>query len=270
MSKKFLITTIALYSALSICTAVAQEVKEPPVVRVVRGERIGGGVEKPTGGTWIQQLSVMPTQAYEVKDGTYRSSISRITLRVPRIGKEKFVDVREAVAFTRPDGTAATTHIMFDPDGTVMDVGPKNPQSAVIVTRLRDDRPKDADSVLGGLDGGEQKRTLLSKQGFSYSRVDRDGDPTLQRIIPNRSNTRRFPYDIALLNESLPTTYGITTFILIGTDSLLELSQIFPCDKSNDADCRIAALKVHEEFVGGIKGFLTYPSQSSVSNSKVQ
>ena len=270
MFKKNQNITIALFTVFLFGIAAAQDIGDTPVVRAVKSERISGGVEKSTGGTWMQQLSVMPTQAYEVKDGNYRSSLSRITLRIPRIGREKFVDVREAVSLIRSDGTPATTHVMFDPDGTSIDVGSKNPQSAVIVTRLRDDRPKDADSVLGGLDGGEQQRMLLSKQGFNYLRVDRDGDPTLQRIVRNRANTRRFPYEIAVLNERFLATYGITTYILMGTDSLLEFSQIFPCEKSNDADCRAAALRVHEEFVGGIREFSIYPSQVSAPIPKAK
>jgi Biotin carboxylase, N-terminal domain len=263
-ARKMGIKTVAiLFTASSIVAA--EETRTPLVVRVVRAEQISGGVERPTGDAWLRQLRPMPKEAYEVKDGLYRSYTSRITLRIPRIGDETFVDVREAVSLFRADGSKATTHIMFDADGTKTDAAvSQDAQSAVIVTRLRDDRPKDVESVLATLDGGEQKRALWTKQGgFSYARTETSLGPALQRVIRNRANTRRFPYDIAQLNETGTMTYGVTSFVVVGTDSLVELSQLFPCAKRSDVDCQTAALNAHKEFVGGVTEFSVYPPQGT-------
>ncbi len=266
-TSKIGIQTLAVL-VVTVSTAAAQQMKTPLVVRAVQAEQIGGGVERPIGDTWTRQLRSLSKDAYEIKDGLYRSVVSRITLRIPRIGDETFVDVREAVSLFRVDGTAATTHIMFDVDGTKNDAAiSQDAQSAVIVTRLRDDRPKDVDSVLATLDGGEQRRALLTKQGgFSYTRIETSLGPALQRVIRNRANTRRFPYDIAQLNGSGTMTYGVTAFVIVGTDSLVELSQLFPCGKRSDADCQTAALKAHEEFVSGVTEFSVYPPQSTTPN----
>lgn len=251
---------LLLVSALGFGAALAGEAQEPPTVRVVRFERIGGGVERPNEEPVAHMLGPMPPQAWEVKDGVYRSVISRISLRVPRLSDEKLVDVREAVALVRADGSPATTHIMFDPDGTKFANGPAAAQSTVVVTRLRDDRAKEAESVLARLDGGEAQRAKLTADlGVSYARLETNLGPALRRVVRNRAYSQRFPYDLAVLRDSMTTTYGITTSVIAGTDSLLEFSQLFPCGQRSDAECHAAALKAHEAFVVGVTEFRTLP-----------
>jgi len=188
-------------------------------------------------------------------------------LRVPRIGEEKLVDVREAITTVRADGSPATTHIMFDPDGTRALSRPTDAQSSVVVTRLRDDRPKDADAVLGGIDGGEAQRSAMAGKGFAYFRIKTQMGPGMARVIRNRAHTQRFPYDVGLLNDEAAVTYGVTAFIVVGGDSLVEFSQLFPCAQRSDADCRVAALKASEAFINGVSGFTPYAARGGASAS---
>ncbi|CAM3725886.1 hypothetical protein ROSA5918_04910 [Roseateles saccharophilus] len=252
---------LALAAGMAAGMAAAQEPQkpwEPVAVRVVRFEKLGGGVERPTGEPVVREMQPMPERLYAVKDGVYRSALSRIALRVPRIGEEKLVDVREAIAIIRADGTPSTTQIMFDPGGTLAVSASTDPLSAVVVTRLRDDRPKDAERVLAGIDGGEVQRANLSARGVGYHRVQTQMGPGLARVIRNRVRTLRFPYDIGLLNDSGTVTYGVTAFVVVGRDSMVEFSQLFPCGQRSDGDCRVAALKAHEAFINGVTGFTDY------------
>jgi hypothetical protein len=240
-------------------SAIAQRTPEAVSVRVVRMEQIGGGVERPTGGAVTRVLQPLPEKFYEVKDGIYRSTLNRISLRVPRIGEEKLVDVREAVALVRADGSPATTHLMFDPDGTNVAVDPLRAVSAVVVTRLRDDRPKDAESIIAYLDGGHVQRATMAGQGITYAQADTHMGPALRRIVRNRAHTVRFPYDLQQLKESATVTYGVTTFVVVGTDSMVEFSQLFPCTSRADAPCRAAAIAASEAFFDGVTSFRRYP-----------
>ena len=256
--------------APAVGLAAAQQLEKPgePVpVRAVRFEKLSAGVERPAGRPVVREMSPMPETLYVAKDGIYRSAMSRIALRVPRIDEEKLVDVREAVTFVRADGSPATTHIMFDPDGTRAANGPMDAQSTIVVTRLRDDRPKGAEHVLAGIDGGEERRVALMGRGVDYFRVTTKMGLGLMRVIRNRAHSWRFPYDISLLQDSSAVTYGVTTFVVVGSDSLVEFSQLFPCGQRSDAACRNAALKVSEAFVNGVVGFTDYAVQSSTSAS---
>ena len=262
---RFAITRIAAAVLAGLATAVvAQSLQSPtaPTVRTVWYETISGGVEQPNGQAAGRQMFAMPVNRYEVKDGVYTSTLSRISLRVPRLADEKLVDVREAAPLTRKDGSPATTHIMFDPDGLGDTRDPARAQSTVIVTRLRDDRPKDAASVIGGLDGGEADRAqLVAGRGFSYARIETKLGPGLHRVIRNRGYSPRFPYDMAILRGATATTFGVTVFAVVGTDSLVEFSQLFPCGQRPEEDCRAAALKAHAEFVDGVTYFKMYPPE---------
>ncbi|MBW8760779.1 MAG: hypothetical protein JF586_24635 [Burkholderiales bacterium] len=240
-----------------------QKASEPVPVRTVRFEKLSGDLEHPTGEPFTREMLQLPEKLYVVKDGIYRSVMSRISLRVPRIGEEKLVDVREAVTLMRADGSPATTHIMFDPDGTSVARDPTRAQSAIVVTRLRDERPKDAEHVLAGIDGGEERRAALVGSGFAYYRVKTNMGPGLARVVRNRAHTLRFPYDMGILKDSGTVTYGVTAFVVVGNDSLVELSQLFPCGQRSDPDCRIAALRVNEAFINGVTGFTPYAARAS-------
>lgn len=239
--------------------AVAQRAPDAVSVGAVRMEKLGGGVERPTGDAVTRLLQPLPEKFYEVKDGIYRSALNRISLRVPRIGDEQLVDVREAVVMVRADGSPATTHLMFDPDGTNVAVDPLRAVSAVVVTRLRDDRPKDAESIIAYLDGGHAQRAAMAGQGITYAQADTKMGPALRRIVRNRAHTVRFPYDLRQLKDSATVTYGVTTFVVVGTDSMVEFSQLFPCASRADAQCLTAAIAASEAFFDGVTSFRRYP-----------
>jgi hypothetical protein len=256
---------LALTAGLFVNCVAAQQA---PTVRAVRSEFVKGGVERPDGQQPTRVLQLMPPGTYEYNNGVYRSQLNRIALRVPRIGTELLVDVREALAMRRPDGSPATTHLMFDPGGTQIPWSPEAAASALVVTRLRDDRPKDVESILNRLDGGEAQWARLAERGVSYARIQTRMGPALQRVVRNRANSARFPYDLALLNDREATTYGVTDFVVVGTDSLIEFSQLVPCAGRSDADCRSAALMAMAALVDGVTDFKTYPQAAEAATAR--
>jgi hypothetical protein len=246
---------------------------EPPQVRVVWREQLHGGVEHSSGAAQARQLARLPTDQFEFANGIYKSSRSRIQLKVPRILDETQVDVREAVTLVRGDGTPATTHVMFDPGGASIVGNLEAPVRAVVVTRLRDDRPKDAEGILERLDGGAQGRDEYARTGWEYQRMQTSLGPALARTIRNRANGARFPYQMAVLRDATATTYGMTRYVLVGTDSLIELSQIYPCKMKPDAVCKQGATDAMDRFVGGVQMFLMYPEgahQSSPASERTR
>jgi len=232
---------------------------EPPQLRAVWREQLHGGVEHSNGAPQARQLARLPMDQFEFANGVYKSIGSRIQLKVPRIHDETQVDVREAVTLFRSDGTPATTHVMFDPGGTSLVGNLEAPVSAVVVTRLRDDRSKDAEGILERLNGGAQGRAEYTRKGWEYQRMQTSLGPALTRIIRNRANDARFPYQMAVLRDSTATTYGVTRYVVIGADSLVEFSQIYPCKLMMDAVCKQAAMDAMDKLVGGVKAFQTYP-----------
>lgn len=230
----------------------------------VRYEQLTGGIEFPNGQPRSRLLREMPAGTYEYTDGIYKSLFSRISLRLPRIGSEKSVVVREAITMRRPDQLPATTHLIIDTGGLRIMPQPRDAVSAIVVTRLRDDRPKDAESIFSRLDGGTEYRSTLANQSIEYATNNTSLGPGLQRVVPNRAYDDRFPYQVARLKDAQVTTFGVTQFVVVGVDSFLEFSQIFPCVERSTSECKADAIKSMTAFVGGVTGFKMYPPTSSL------
>lgn len=251
--------TALVLAGLLLSGAAAAQTAEPPTVGRVWLETVMGNPERP-GGSQGSGFGSMPADAYEVKDGVYRSVLSRIKLKVPRIADETKVDVREAIAMRRQDGTVATTHLVFMPGGLAYAAQPETPVSAVVVTRLRDDRPKDRDSVLRSYEPqSEAEKAQYARVGIEQARIQTRLGEALQRVVPNRAYGPAFPYSTQMLRDSTLTTVGVSRFFVFGQDSFVEFSQVYPCGPRGAAECRAAALEAAERFTDGVVEFLTLP-----------
>jgi hypothetical protein len=237
--------------------AAAQQPAEPAVGRVWL-ETLIGNPERPNYQG--AEFRTMPAKAYEIKDGLYKSVLSRIKLKVPRIADETRVEIREAIALYRADGSPATTHVIFMPEGLAYKGPPETPVSAVVVTRLRDDRPKDRDSVLRTYEPrSDAEKAHYEKAGIQQVRMQTKFGETLQRIVPNRAYGPAFPYVMQVLRDSRLATVGISRFFVFADDSFVEFSQIYPCGSLAEAECWSAALDAADRFTNGLVEFLTLP-----------
>src|SRR5215831_13043240 len=76
-----------------------------------------------------------------ISNGIYLSPYQGYQIRVPKVAENPRVSVYQALVYVRSDGTPATSQVLFAPEGN-------EGAAAVVVTRLRDDGPKDAASIL--------------------------------------------------------------------------------------------------------------------------
>lgn len=208
-------------------------------------------------------LAPLQKTAYRFDAGVYESIVSRLKIRIPRIGNEKTVSVREAVVFTRQDGQPGTTHVIFVPDPWAPAYETDLGVSAVVVTRLREDRSRDRESVLARFEPPSMEaREGLAKSGVSYARVASAWGVSTRRITVNRVFEEPFPYQTRQTRSpegAVVRSVGVSRFLVVEEDSLLELSQVVPCGPSTAAGCTQQAIKVNDSFVDGLAGFLTYP-----------
>jgi hypothetical protein len=253
-------------SALLTAAVLAQaQTQQPPTPGSVWFEQVLGNVEKPGDqtGRKLQQITGNQ-QLYSFKNGQYTSVLSRISLKLPRIGAEDKVTVREGVPYRRADGEIATTHLVILPDAMApAPTTDKQAISAVVVTRLRDDRPKDRESVLHRWEPSSQsEREQQHRQGIETTRVvlPRWGE-AVQRVISNRASVEPFPYHTRILNSPTVQTVGISRFIVAGQDSFIEFSQIVPCDGRSADDCKAQAIASADQFMDGVVEFLILPPE---------
>jgi hypothetical protein len=228
------------------------------------------------GSVWLEQVSGNPERAgaasgrglqrvdadsglYRFSEGQYRSTLSRIRLKLPRIGSEDKVTVREAIVLRRPDGAAATTHLVFIPGAVaVAPAGDVAAISAVVVTRLRDDRPKDRESVLAEWEPRGAVADGMRTAGITWQRIELPNfGEGVQRIIRNRASIEPFPYRTVLLKSGKIESVGVTRFAVAGEDSLLEFSQVTPCAGTGEEECVKSALGNADRFIEGVSEFLT-------------
>jgi hypothetical protein len=218
------------------------------------------GNPETAGNQTGRSLSPLSKDAYKFDGTEYQSIVSRIKLKLPRIGQEKTVSIREAVVFKRPDGQVATSHVLFAPNPWGPTYDTNLGASAVVVTRLREDRSKERDSVLSKFEPpSAAQREQHAKVGILYARVPSSLGESLRRIIRNRVFDEPFPYQTRVLNIPDTRSVGVSRFLVVEDDSLLEFSQIFPCGALKDEECTQKAVLVSDAFVEGVSQFLTFP-----------
>ena len=209
-------------------------------------------------------LNPLPKSAYRFEAGVYESIVSRLKLKIPRIADERTVSVREAVVFNWADGQVGTSHVIFVPDVRAPNYDNNLGVSAVVVTRLRDDRSKARDAVLARFEPASiEARERLAKSGVNYSRVDSEFGDSTRRLTINRIFEEPFPYQTKQSRGSEVRSVGVSRFLVVQEDSLLELSQIVPCSAFSADECVQNAIKVNDSFVNGLMNFLVYPKSTA-------
>ncbi|BHH84969.1 hypothetical protein [Desulforhopalus sp. 52FAK] len=145
-----------------------------------------------------------------VISGIYKSPYHGYELAVPLVFGSYKISVHQALVSKRPDGTPITSHVLFIPQkGSGV--------AALVVTRLREDRPKDAASVLRRFKPqSEQEEQALEKQGILYKSYQGKHGEILEREIKNRLFSDYFPYRVHTDRSSEMKSLGISRFFVVG------------------------------------------------------
>lgn len=197
-----------------------------------------------------RRLALLWREAYDYSDGVYKSLQSRIRVAMPRIGTEKVVGVREGVGVKRANGWPQTTHLVFEPGGLKAEPRRDDAISAILVSWPADGNALPAAAVLDHVNGGPQKRAQAGP-GFEYSNQTTRFGPALQLVVRNRSNTPRFPYQMATSRDAEAVTFGVTLYVA-AADRYLEFSQISPCNGRSEAACKADAMRAMKAFTDGV------------------
>jgi hypothetical protein len=145
-----------------------------------------------------------------ISKGIYSSPYQGYQIRIPKVANNPRVHVHQSLVSRRPDGTPITSHVLFIPDGGYG-------AAAVVVTRLRDDRPKDTASVLSQYEPRSPvEYSMFEKQGVTYRRLDGPLGTSLQRTIRNRAFSWHFPYRVSLDPSHPKGTVGISRYVVMG------------------------------------------------------
>jgi hypothetical protein len=225
-----------------------------PELGKVLEEVVTRSPDKPSEGT--RSFRPLVQKAYGFDKGQYRSNLSGLTLKLPQLREEKTVSVREAV--TVAEGKEVrTSHVLFVPGTDGESLERHGPVSAVVVTRLRQDRPRDRESVLKAWEPRTpEQRKAMEARGLEYHRIQTGLGEGLERIVPNRIADANFPYRTHTDDAKELKSVGVTRYLVSSDQALLEFSQVFPCRELAADACKDAALKASDRFVQGVSAFM--------------
>ena len=246
--------------------AAASAPQQGPALGQVLQEQIVAVPGKP--GENRHEFKPLPQGAYQFEAGEYRSGVSGIMIKLPQVRDERVVSVREAVVMAQGK-EVGTSHVMFvpGPEGTSID--PLGPVSAVVVTRLRQDRPHDRESVLKAWEPRTpEQRKAMEARGVEFARIQTGLGEGLERIVPNRVADANFPYRTHTdENAKQVRSMGVTRYLVSQDSALLEFSQVFPCRDLKADACRAEALKASDRFVQGVTSFVLFRSSPTSAAS---
>lgn len=252
---KFLrVTPVFVAAILTMpCWAVTETVNPSLGKRWFETQLANPESKEPTG----RQLVALPDNFYKYSEGNYQSVLSRMTIAVPVIGSESQVSVRESVVSRRPNGVPITSHVMFIPGAIGAAPSNEDGVSAVVVTLLREDRPKDSESVLRSFEPtNDDARKALALQGMEYNRLSTNMGVAVQRIVRNRLVDDPFPYLMRVRAGEGFGSFGVTRYVVAPNDSLIEFSQVVPCGGLVEGECKQKALTRMNVFMAGVREFL--------------
>lgn len=150
-----------------------------------------------------------------IENGIYKSPFHGFQLKIPSVADSTQIRVIQSIISRRPDGSPITGDVMLLPNDSYG-------AFALVITRLRDDRPKDTENILSKFTPpNEVELAKAEQQGVTYKRIDTTYGVSLQRTIKNRRITQYFPYQIAVDNSGTIRSVGISRFSVVG-DFLLE------------------------------------------------
>ena len=170
------------------------------------------GYSSPPDVTDKPQIAAYQIKNFEaiVSNGIYKSPFQGFELKIPDVAGASKVRIIQSIISSRPDKTPITTDVIFIP----LDSQGAN---AVVVTRMRDDKPKDTESILSQFSPPDEASKLsMEKQGVVYKRIDTIFGTTLQRSIKNSQVSQYFPYKVMIGNSESYSTVGVSRFVLIG------------------------------------------------------
>lgn len=182
-----------------------------------------------------------------ISEGIYSSPYTGFRIRVPKISGEKSVHVNQALVSSRPDGAPLTAHVVFRPSAG-KDV------YALVTTRLRDDRPKDANSVLSSWEPKSPDETAyFEANGISIKRFKGPFGEAVVRSIQSREPTEYFPYRVSVdRSGENGKSIGLTRLVVMG-EFLYEFSiVIYAVSEETESDLASRAAKELDLFMGGL------------------
>lgn len=145
-----------------------------------------------------------------VENGVFKSAFHGFQLKIPSVAGSTQIRVIHSLVSRRPDGSPITGNVMFFPNDSYG-------ASALVVTRLRDDRPKSSEYILAQFTPqNEAALAKMEEQGVSYKQISTLFGTTLQRSIKNSRISQYFPYKVTVGAVDGVNTVGISRFAVIG------------------------------------------------------
>lgn len=164
-----------------------------------------------------------------VSKSIYSSPYQGYQIRIPKVAGNSKVSVHQALISKRPDGAPITSHVLFIPDRGYG-------AAAVVVTRLRDDRPKDTASILSQFEPKTPAEyTAYEERGVTFQKLNGALGPVVQRAIKNRAFSWHFPYRIAIDPAHPKGTVGLSRYVVVG-EFLCEFSLIVDGSRAASTD----------------------------------
>jgi hypothetical protein len=261
---------------LACAAAAAQQppAKPQPAGSALQGPALGKVLQEQVlpvpgkPGESRHEFKPLPQGAYQFEAGEYRSGVSGLMLKLPQVRDEKVVSVREAVVMAQGK-EVGTSHVMFVPGPEGTSVDPLGPVSAVVVTRLRQDRPHDRETVLKAWEPRTpEQRKAMEARGVEFARIQTGLGEGLERVVPNRIADANFPYRTHTdENAKQVRSFGVTRYLVSQDSALLEFSQVFPCRELKAEACRAEALKASDRFVQGVSSFVLFRSSPGAASA---
>jgi hypothetical protein len=179
-----------------------------------------------------------------VSQGIYRSPYLGFEIRVPRLSNSNRTHVHQALVSRRPDGSPITSHVLFLPDGAPG-------AAALVVTRLRDDRPKDPESILSRFEPRTSDEVAaLAQRGVKSIRLNGPLGPAVQRSIRNRALSWHFPYRVNIDSSPALRSYGVSRWV-VQDGFLLEFS-VVTAETSGGGDLDAKSSEQLDLFIAGL------------------
>lgn len=143
-----------------------------------------------------------------ISGGIYNSPYHHFELKIPKVAGSTKIRVIQSLISSRPDGSAITSDVIFLPEDSYG-------ASALIVTRIKENIPKDSAYILAQFTPpNEAELALAEKKGASYKQFESPQGTVLQRSIRNSRVSKFFPYKIFVEPSNDLNTLGVSRFIV--------------------------------------------------------
>ena len=145
-----------------------------------------------------------------IDGGIYKSTSHGFQLKVPSVAGSTQIRVIQSTISRRPDSSPITADVIFLPDDSYG-------ASALIVTRLRDDKPKNSEYILEQFIPPNLTETARMEQlGVTFKQINTRFGNTLQRTIKNSRVSQYFPYKVSVDKAENLSSLGMSRFSVVG------------------------------------------------------